>query len=179
MALRLRPLTAEESTTIQRLARARAAPARRVERAQMVWRAAQGEAPTVIAAALGCNVETVRLWLRRFNAAGLDGLRDRSRTGRPPTYTADQIGTVLATALSEPADLDQPFGSWTLDRLQVYLNEVAGIPIKRSRIDEILIGEGLRWRSQETWFGERVDPAFAEKRGRSSRSTRRHLRTVS
>src|SRR3712207_1818915 len=36
--------------------------------------------------------------------------------------------------------------------------------IKRSRIDEILLKEGLRWRRHETWFGERVDPAFAEKR---------------
>jgi hypothetical protein len=36
--------------------------------------------------------------------------------------------------------------------------------MKRSRIDEILLREGLRWRKHETWFGERVDPDFAEKR---------------
>jgi hypothetical protein len=35
--------------------------------------------------------------------------------------------------------------------------------MRRSRIDEILLKEGLRWRRQEPWFGERVDPAFAEK----------------
>lgn len=35
--------------------------------------------------------------------------------------------------------------------------------MKHSRADEIFIAEGLRWRQQETWFGERVDPAFAEK----------------
>lgn len=179
MALHVRTVSEEERVTIKRLAHARTEPARRVERAQIIWRALQDEPAPAIARALGCNPATVRLWLRRFNAEGLDGLRDRSRAGRPPTYTAEQIGTVLATALTTPADLDQPFGSWTLDRLQRYLNEVAGVPIKRSRIDEILIGEGLRWRHQETWFGERVDPAFAEKRGRSSRSTRTHLRTVS
>ena len=33
--------------------------------------------------------------------------------------------------------------------------------------DEILIGEGLRWRTQETWFGDRVDPDFGQKRGSS------------
>ena len=43
--------------------------------------------------------------------------------------------------------------------------------MKRTRIDEILVGEGLRWRNQETWFGERVDPDFAAKRGPSTRST--------
>ena len=62
-----------------------------------------------------------------------------------------------------PKDLGLPFGSWTLDRLQSYLNEQRGIPIKRSRIDEILPAEGLRWRQEKTWFGMRVDPDFAKK----------------
>jgi transposase len=80
---------------------------------------------------------------------------------------------VIATALTDPKTLDLPFASWTLDRLAAYLNERKGIAIKRSRIDEILLAEGLRWRRHETWFGERVDPAFAEKRGESRRSTPR------
>ena len=50
--------------------------------------------------------------------------------------------------------------------------DTPAIAIKRSRIGELLQAEGLRWRTQETWFGARVDPAFAEKRGRSSPSTR-------
>jgi transposase len=37
--------------------------------------------------------------------------------------------------------------------------------MKRSRISEIFIDEGLSWRHEETWFGERVDPNFAQKRG--------------
>jgi transposase len=74
--------------------------------------------------------------------------------------------------------LDLPFASWTLDRLAAYLQEAKGIAMKRTRIDELLLAEGLRWRSQETWFGERVDPAFAEKRGPSSPSTRPHRRAV-
>jgi transposase len=85
---------------------------------------------------------------------------------------------VVEASLTKPADLGLPFASWTLDRLAAYLLEVQGIPIKRTRIDELLAAEGLRWRTQETWFGERVDPAFAEKRGPSSRSTPRHLRAV-
>ena len=42
---------------------------------------------------------------------------------------------------------------------------------RQKRIGEILLAEGLRWRKQETWFGERVDPEFAEKRGSSRNST--------
>jgi hypothetical protein len=78
---------------------------------------------------------------------------------------------VIAAALTKPESLGLPFASWTLDRLQAYLSEHKGIGIKRTRIDEILIAEGLRWRKQETWFGQKVDPEFAAKRGRSRNST--------
>ena len=52
-----------------------------------------------------------------------------------------------------------------------WLGEQKALAMKRSRISEILVEEGLRWRKQETWFGERVDPDFAEKRGSSPNST--------
>ncbi len=176
--LRLRDLTDEERTTVERLAHSRTAPARRVERARIIWHASRGAGAPAIAARLRLDAYTVRGWIKRFNAAGLAGLGDRPRAGRPPTYAPEQVATVIATALTDPKTLDLPFASWTLDRLAAYLNERKGIAIKRSRIDEILLAEGLRWRRHETWFGERVDPAFAEKRGRSKCSTPRLLRAV-
>lgn len=175
----LRPVTDEETQAIHRLAPARTAPARIVERAQIVWWAHLGERVPAIAHALGRSEATVRLWLTRFNADGLDGLGDAPRAGRPPTYTPEARGQVVAASLTKPDDLGLPFGSWTLDRLAAYLNEQRNIPIKRSRIGEILQAEGLRWRTQETWFGERVDPDFAAKRGRLLPSTRRHPLEVS
>jgi hypothetical protein len=50
-----------------------------------------------------------------------------------------------------------------------YLSEQKGIALKRSRLNAVLVTEGLRWRQQETWFGERVDPDFAALRGTSRR----------
>ena len=176
--LRLRDLTEEEQAAVEKLARSRTAPARQVARARIVWRASQGTMAPVIAAALGLTVYTVRNWIKRFNAQGLTGLEDQPRLGRPPTYMPEQVARVIATALTDPKSLDLPFASWTLDRLATYLNEQRGIAIKRSRIDEILRAEGLRWRRHESWFGERVDPEFAEKRGGSRRSTPRPLRAA-
>ncbi len=170
--IRLRALTPEEHTMIERLAHSRTAEARVVERARMIWHASQGRAAPTIAAELGLHSETVRHWIKRFNAAGLEGLADQPRSGRPVTYPPEQVAEVIATALTDPQTVGLPFASWTLDRLEAYLNEEKGIPIKRSRIDDLLIAEGLRWRHQETWFGEQVDPEFAKKRGPSKRSTR-------
>jgi transposase len=189
--LRLRDLSAEERETVKRVSQARTAAARLVERTKIIALAAQGARVPAIAQELRLHPRTVRLWLKRFNAAGVDGLQDAARSGRPATYTAEQVGEVIATALTNPQRLGLPFGCWTLDRLEAYLNEDKGLPIKRSRIDELLIAEGLRWRSQETWFGERatmdaapdqqpapmkkeraVDPDFAQKRGPSRPSIR-------
>jgi hypothetical protein len=35
-------------------------------------------------------------------------------------------------------------------------------------VGELLHREGMRWKKDETWFTEKVDPAFLEKRGRLS-----------
>jgi hypothetical protein len=84
----------------------------------------------------------VRHWLKRFNARGLHGLEKDVRTGRPPTYAAEQRSAVIDTALTRPADLGLPFASWVLDRLVAYLSE-QGIAMRRSRISEIFLQEGL------------------------------------
>jgi transposase len=179
MALRVRALTDEEQATLERLAHSRTAAARAVERARIIWHAAQALTVPAIATHLHLHEQTVRLWLKRFNIAGLDALQDAPRPGRPATYTSDEVGVVIATALTKPDTLGLPFGMWTLDRLEAYLNAQCHIAIKCSRIDEILLSEGLRWRQDETWFSERVDPDFATKRGRSNGSTRSHLTAVS
>jgi len=165
--LTVRPVTADEAETLERLARSRTTPARTVERAQIVWQAHQGVRVSVIADRLAIGEATVRRWLCRFNACGLAGLADAPRSGRPATYPPQAVGELIAASLTDPDELGLPFGSWTLDRLAAYLHEERGITMKRSRIGEILVAEGLRWRQQEHWFGERPDPAFAEKRGAS------------
>jgi transposase len=149
------------------LVHSRTEAVRLVERGRIVWLSGQGKTVPAIAKELQLSKPTVRLWLKRFNAKGLAGLADEPRAGRPATYTAEEIGEVIAASLSNPKSLGLPFASWTLDRLEAYLNEQKGIAIKRSGIDEILIAEGLRWRTQETWFGDRVDPEFGKKRGLS------------
>src|SRR5215475_9125584 len=156
MAIKLRTLTSEEKAAIAKLARSRTAAAREVERARIILLASKGKRVPAIAQELELTEITVRTWLKRFNNEGLDGLADLPRSGHPATYSAEQVAEVIATALSDPQQLGRPFACWTLDRLETYLNEEKKIEIKRSRIDELLIAEGLRWRTQETWFGECV-----------------------
>jgi transposase len=126
--LRLRPLTGEEEVALDRLARARTAPARAVERARIAWLAHRGWRGPALAREVGVSEQTVRRWLKRFHEGGLAGLGDAPRTGRPPTDAPEEVGAVVAISLTKPDDLGLPFGSWTLDRLAAYLTRSAASP---------------------------------------------------
>ena len=67
-------LTREQRATLERWARARSLPARVVERARIVLRAAAGEPDNEIAQAMGMSLRKVSCWCKRFVALGLPGL---------------------------------------------------------------------------------------------------------
>ena len=136
--IRLREMTQEEQAETARLARSRTAEARKTERAKIVLLAQAGNGTTQISQEMKKVRPQILHWIKRFNEFGLAGLEDEPRSGRPPTYSPEQVSEVVAAALTSPQELGQPFASWTLDRLAVYLHEVKGIAIKRSRIGEIL-----------------------------------------
>src|ERR1700759_1600653 len=89
MTIRVRALSPEETGQLAGL----------VRRAQIVLHAVEEQlsAPEV-AARMGLCGETVRFWLKRFNERGLGGLEADMRSGRPPTYTAEERSAVLAAA---------------------------------------------------------------------------------
>ena len=169
--VRVKMLNAEEYRVLKKTVASRKLPAGKVRRAKIILSSNQGLTAREIAAKLDCNERTALKWIGRFNRYGVAGLEEGPREGRPRVYGPEDVGAVIQAALTPPRDPGLPFASWTLDRLVVYLREEKGVGMGRTRVAEVLSGEGLRWRKQEGWFGERVDPEFAEKRGRSSAST--------
>jgi len=180
--LKARPMTEQEADKVRKLAHSRTEPHHKVQRARIVWLSREGWLVPRIAQEVQLCDRTVRRWIERFNREGLAGFEDEPRSGRPPTYTQEQVGEVIQSALTDPQVLSHtlqldpplPFGAWTLDRLAAYLKEYRGIPISRDRIAVLLRREGLKWRMQERWFSEqaklagkegKADALFAEKRG--------------
>ena len=102
----LREMTAAERAAVHKLAHSHTAPAQRVQRAQIIWRASCGDSASAIAARVGLDGETVRKRIRRFNAEGLEAFKDRHRSGRRPTYTPEQTATVISSALTKPQSRD-------------------------------------------------------------------------
>lgn len=190
MTLHVRALTDEERSKLERLTRARTAPVRLASRARVIQLTAAGLTAPAAAGRLGVSEKCVRLWMKRFNQDGLDGLEDAPRSGRPRAYPEDARSQVIAKARSRPpvATITTTSGEqeakaaaaptchWTLDRLQAELTK-DGVLIKRSQIRRILREEHVKWQQPRTWL-ESNDPDFAAKRGRSFSSTATRLPTA-
>jgi transposase len=173
---------AEEERKIHKLARSRHAPADWAMRAKMIAASWDGDRTSVIAARLGCHMQTVRERLARFNAEGLDGLGDRPGAGRKRRITKAQRGQIIALARSRPpgraqrtagGELHTPDAhaapQWTLDTL-VEAAQRHGIQVQRSQVRRILMAENVRWRHTRSWAAS-TDPQFVPKDKRSSPST--------
>lgn len=109
MTIHVRNPSPEELNALQQLAHSRKRGAGLVRRAQMLLHGAEGLGAPEIAARMGLGRKCVRFWLKRFNEQGLTGLEEAPRSGRPPTYSAAERGTVISTALTAPGDLGLPF----------------------------------------------------------------------
>jgi transposase len=152
------PLDDSEAKKIRQLAGARHAPADWSQRARIIMLSWDGLTVPAIAAEVGSHENTVRRWLHRFNAAGLDGLGDRPGAGRKRRITEAQRSAIIALARSEPpgrlardadgelsADDERGPAQWTLDTLAQAARD-AGIAVGRSQVRRILLAGKMRWR---------------------------------
>ena len=100
------PLPVKESDLeiLRARVRARTTEQRSVQRARIVLRAAEGVPNRRIAAEVGVAPMTVLLWRAKYAQAGLAGLADEPRPGRPPTYSRADRDRVIALTLEPPTD---------------------------------------------------------------------------
>jgi hypothetical protein len=72
---------------LERRASALTLPFRVVQRARLILYAAEGIADKEIAVRCGCHPQVVSKWRRRFCEQGIEGLKDKPRSGRPRRFS--------------------------------------------------------------------------------------------
>jgi transposase len=80
----------------------RHAPADWIERARIIALSWDGLSVPAIAAEIGCHENTVRRWLHRFHAAGVDGLGNQPGAGHKRRITEVQRSRIIALARPVP-----------------------------------------------------------------------------
>lgn len=137
-----------------RLVKKRTTPQRLAERAKIVLGSADGRSSSVICAQVGVTKPTVRQWLDRYEAGGIDALlEDRPRSGRPRTITAEDEAEIVRMTLEEKPENAT---HWSC-RLMA---EAAGV--HPTTVSRIWRAHGLQPHRIE-YFKLSTDPQFVEK----------------
>ncbi|MCB9743344.1 MAG: helix-turn-helix domain-containing protein [Alphaproteobacteria bacterium] len=131
-------LSPRQRALLERLSRARTAPAALVERCRLVLLASEGRSIISVADEVGVDRQRVRRWWGRWaeeihahlleveavsddpgvlEAALVESLSDRPRSGAPPKYTEEQAERVRAMACRSPSEFGLPHSQWTLPLL--------------------------------------------------------------
>ncbi len=164
----VRPLSDDEREALE--AGLRSSDAFVLRRCQVLLASARGENAYRIARSLGCDPQTARTAIRRFNEGGLEGALAR-RSSRPRTIRAAFGEERGAERLREmlhrsPREFGKDTSLWTLElAAQVSFEEglteerVAGETV-RATLERL----GVRWLRAKRWI-ESPDPQYARKKG--------------
>ena len=112
--------------------------------------------PTAVASRerLGTRPATVSKWRGGFAQAGLSGLRDASRSGKPRQYEGEHERRILA-ALDEPPPAG--YGRWDGSLLARHLGDIS-----KHQIWRVLRRHEISLARRRSWCIS-TDPAFAQK----------------
>ncbi len=94
------------------------------EKALMVLLSDQGQSPIAIANHLQRNPHTVRDWLKRYQAHGIDGFQREYSPGRPATVRAAIIDTIEEIIEDTPSNYGMHANSWTAQLVVDYLKTI-------------------------------------------------------
>ncbi len=138
-----------------------------IRRSQIVLASARKETARRIARTLGCDDQTVRNVIKKFNACGLDVLKAGSH--RPhkitATFTPEKIEQLKDILHQSPRNFGKETSLWTLDLLaEVSFSEkVAERLVSGEAVRITLKRFGISWKRAKHWISS-PDPAYLLKK---------------
>lgn len=141
--IRLPPQTAEQIEVLDELYHT-TQDVRLRQRAQLVLLAAEKH---MVACEIGdivrLNEQSVRRWLKRYMAEGIEGLHDPPRPGATPVVTEEYATRMVETVRRRPRSLDLTYSMWTCQRLADYLAQETGIRVSDETVGRHLADAGI------------------------------------
>jgi transposase len=169
--IRIPALSPEQLDALEELYRT-TREARLRTRAQMVLLAAERRLTAAeIAEIVRGSEETVRRWLKRYLAEGVEGLRDVPHPGAPRKVTEGYKERLLHAVRRRPRSLGLPFSVRTLRRLADYMAEQTGIRVEYETVRVHPKEAGIVL-SRPRHTITSPDPEYALKKRRSKRPAR-------
>ncbi len=124
--------------------------ARRCDDAKQVRRllglalALEGATRDAAAKAAGMTRQTLRDWVIRYNERGVEGLKDKARTGRPPRLSEKQLLELDALVEQGPDIGVHNVVRWRCVDLKAVIAARFGVDLSEDRIGAIMHRRGYR-----------------------------------
>lgn len=104
----------------------------------------EGASRTKAARLAGMDRQSLRDWVHRYNAEGVDGLRERPRTGRKPLLNEQQLAELDQVVKTPPDPVAEGVVRWRLIDLKAQIAKRFGIEISERSVGRILKARGFR-----------------------------------
>ena len=99
---------------------------------------AEGNSREAAATAAGMDRQTLRDWVHRYNAHGVEGLADRKAKGRPPMLSAEQLSELASWVRQGPDPETDGVVRWRLSDLAVRISDRFHVAINEGGVGKIL-----------------------------------------
>ena len=118
--------------------------------------------PRLLAAqAGGMDRQTLRDWVHRYNAHGIEGVRDAPREGRPPALSAEQMWELEELLLAGPDLARDGVVRWRCSDLRTQVKDRFEVELHERTVGKLLRRLGMT-RLQPRPFHPKADAAAQE-----------------
>ena len=133
-----------------------------VRRVRAVRLSSKGWKVPRIAEALDACRWSVRHWIDLYEAEGLEGLRTKPRSGRPPKVDDHYREVLRRTIETPPREMGLPFNRWTLPRLGIYMDKKTGVTVSAGHTSRLLKRLGYVYKRPRHDLSHRRDQKLYE-----------------
>jgi transposase len=138
-------VTRQEMTATElRAASGKARSARAARRMLAIALVLEGMDRKTAAETCGMDRQTLRDWVRRYNAEGVAGLTDRRSPGPPPRLTPEQKAALAARVETGPDPKRDGVVRWRRQDLKHWLETEFGVVMHERTVGKQLRGLGYR-----------------------------------
>jgi transposase len=116
----------------------------------------------------GMDRQTLRDWIVRFNAEGIEGLRDRPKSGRPTWLDEGQMAALKALVLRGPDPERDGVSTWRAKDLCRLVEDRCGVSYTENGMLRLLHDLGLSWQKARPVHPE-ADPKAQARFKKNSR----------
>src|SRR3982751_4209262 len=122
----------------------------------------EGASREEAARAAGMDRQTLRDWVHRYNAEGVEGLRDRPRPGRPCALDEGRQAALKGLILRGPKLERDGCVAWRARDLRELVERRFGVRYSESGVRRLLRGLDLSWQTARPGHPE-ADPKAQER----------------